>query len=406
MIFDALKDLPRTLDETYDRIIRKIDERRTANAARKILTWLTYAERPLTATEVLQVTGIVTEDAHRFDEDEVLEDSSDILRICSSLVSIAIGTRDIEEFSDNDASDGKSVYSDTTAESDVTYIRLAHFSVKEYLVSSRPCIPRYRLAGQEPHDMLAKCCLVYLLRFRGDEWRKPDCESVFPLARYAATYWTRHARASGMLSEEQQSLSVEVFTRSTTAFMAWMRFSYNPKFWSYAPYIRRTFDRVPTPLYVASHEGLANTINALLTAGADVNAEGEYGTSLYAAAEKGHTETAQVLVEAGADVNAKGVRCGTALYAAVMRGHTKVVQVLVEAGADVNAEGEYGTSLYAAVEEGHTETVQVLGEAGADVSAEGGRYGTALQAAAARGDKEVVQVLLEAGAQAVSTRLV
>jgi hypothetical protein len=82
IILDAVKDLPGTLDETYDRIIRKIDERRTVDAARRVSTWLTYAECPLTATEILQVTGIVTEDAHRFDGDKVLEDSNHNLRIC------------------------------------------------------------------------------------------------------------------------------------------------------------------------------------------------------------------------------------------------------------------------------------------------------------------------------------
>jgi hypothetical protein len=289
MIFDALKDLPRTLDETYDRIIRKIDERRTANAARKILTWLTYAERPLTAIEVLQVTGIVTEDAHRFDEDEVLEDSSDILRICSSLVSIGIGTRDVEEFSDDDASDGESVYSDINAELDVTYIRLAHFSVKEYLVSSRPCIPRYILKDHEPHDMLARCCLVYLLRFHKDEWRSSDCESDFPLARYAARYWTKHARTSGMFSKQQQDLSAEVFMKNKTAFNAWMRFFDIKKPWNSAPDIQRIIDIMPTALYVASHEGLEHAVSAVLTAGAEVNAEGgRYGTALQAAAARGH----------------------------------------------------------------------------------------------------------------------
>ena len=87
------------------------------------------------------------EDTHRFDVDEVIEDSNDILRICSSLVSIATVTRGSDEVSDDSTTDGESFYSETNAESDVTYVRLAHFSVKEYLDSSRLCIPRYRLTG-------------------------------------------------------------------------------------------------------------------------------------------------------------------------------------------------------------------------------------------------------------------
>jgi hypothetical protein len=401
----ALEELPKTLDETYARILCAIDTGEHAEEALKILTWLTHAERPLTATEVLQVTGIVMEGAQRFEGEEVLEDSNDILRLCSSLVSITTGTRRSDEASDDDVTDGEAFYLEANAESNVTYVRLAHFSVKEYLDSSRPCIPRYRLTGQEPHDMLAKCCLVYLLRFREDEWRSSDCESDFPLARYAARYWTQHARTSGMLSKQQQDLSVEVFTRNTTAFMAWMRFFdiQHPRI--SAPDIRRTFDGVPTALYVASHEGLGHAVSAVLSAGAYVNAEEEgYGTALHAAAERGYKEVVQVLVNAGAEVNAVGgmygtALQGTALQVAAVRGHKEVVQVLMEAGAKIDAQaGYYGTALQAAAAGGRKEVVQVLVDEGADIDAQGGMYGTALQVAAERGHKEVVQVLVEAGA--------
>jgi ankyrin repeat protein len=399
-VHSALQDLPKTLEETYERILLAIDQGRHAEKAIKILTWLTYAERPLAATEVCHVTGIVLEDEQRFDQDGVLGDPSDVLRICSSLVSTTTVTTGSDEFDDADVTDKKGFDGGADARSDVTHVRLAHFSVKEYLVSSRPRIPRYRLTGQEPHDMLAKCCLVYLLRFRGDEWRDPDCESVFPLARYAARHWTRHARTSGMLSKHQQHLSVELFTRNTTAFIAWMRFFDINEPWVSAPDIRRVMNEVPTALYVASQEGVANAVSAILTAEADVNAEGgRYGTALYAAAVGGHKKVVQVLVEAKADVNAKGGRYGTALQAAAEGGHKEVVQVLVKAEADVNARGGwYGTALQAAAVGGHKGVVQVLVEAGAEVKAEGGMYGTALYAAAAGGHKEVAQVLVEAEA--------
>ena len=85
-VYRALQDLPKTLEETYERNLLAIDQGRHAEKAIKILTWLTYAKRPLATTEVLQVTGIMIADTHQFDEDEVLEDLNDIRRICSSLV--------------------------------------------------------------------------------------------------------------------------------------------------------------------------------------------------------------------------------------------------------------------------------------------------------------------------------
>lgn len=403
----ALQHLPKTLDETYARILRAIDEGQNAEEALKILTWLSYAERPLTATEVCQVTGIVTGEDCRFDEDEVLEDSNDILRICSSLVSIATAGRGSNESDDDDdeVTYDQSLGGEQGPGSGVMYVRLAHFSVKEYLISTRPSVERYRLGGQESHDTLATCCLVYLLRFNKDEWQHPDCESVFSLARYASRFWTQHARISGECSDQQRDLSTELFTQNSTAFLAWMRFFDINQPWDRDPDIRRTLDASPEPLYVASHEGLAQAVSAILNAGAEVNAQGGYyGNALQAASLRGHERVMQMLLAAGADVNAQGGYYGNALQAASFGGHEKVVQMLLAAGAEVNAQrGRYGNSLQAAASGGHEKVVQMLLASGAKVNAQGGYYGNALQAASIGGHEKVVQMLLAAGAKTVKS---
>ncbi|KAM0714692.1 hypothetical protein Q7P37_009709 [Cladosporium fusiforme] len=404
----ALQDLPKTLDETYARILRAIDEGPNAEEALKILTWLAYAERPLTATEVCQVTGIVTGEDCRFDEDEVLEDSNDILRICSSLVSIATAGRGSNESDDDDddVTYDQSFNDEQGPGAGVMYVRLAHFSVKEYLVSTRPSIERYRLGGQESHDTLATCCLVYLLRFNGDEWQDPDCESVFSFARYASRFWTQHARVSGTCSNQQRDLATEIFVQNSTAFLAWMRFFNINRPWERNPDIRRTLDGLPEPLYVASHEGLAQSVSVILDAGADVNAQGgAYGNALQAASLRGHEKVVHVLLAAGAEVNAQGGAHGNALQAASLGGHEKVVLVLLAAGAEVNAQGgEYGNALQAASLRGHEKVVHVLLAAGAEVNAQGGAHGNALQAASLEGHEKVVQMLLAAGAEVNAQR--
>jgi ankyrin repeat protein len=398
----ALQDLPQTLDATYERILRTIDEGQHAEEALKILTWLTYAERPLTAPELLHVTGIMVGEESRFDEEEVLRDQNDIVSICSSLVSFTTDGTGNNGLGNDDARENQvfvpKTFFDTVYR--VTYVRLAHFSVKEYLVSSRPRIERYRLQVQEAHDILARYCLVYLLRFEKEEWRSFNCESVFSLARYAARYWTQHARASGIPSKQQQDLSMELFTQNTTAYIAWMRFFDINQPWNRAPYIGRMIVELPNPLYVASYEGLEHTVKSILHTGADVNAQGgEYGNALQAALYRGHVKVVQILVDAGAEVNVQGGEYGSALQATSFRGHEKVAQVLVNAGADVNAQGgEYSSALQAASFQGHEKVAQVLVNAGADVNAQGGRYGSALQAASQRGHVKVVQLLVDAGA--------
>jgi ankyrin repeat protein len=72
----------------------------------------------------------------------------------------------------------------------------------------------------------------------------------------------------------------------------------------------------------------------LLSAGADVNAQGGYrGNALYAASFRGHEKVVQALLCAGADVNAGGWY-GNALQATSEGGHEKVVQMLVDAKAE------------------------------------------------------------------------
>ena len=55
------------------------------------------------------------------------------------------------------------------------------------------------------------------------------------------------------------------------------------------------------------------------------------------AAQNGHLEIVQALLAAGAEVNAKTDKGLTALIEAIEKGHTETVQALLAAGAEVNA---------------------------------------------------------------------
>ncbi|RDW58630.1 hypothetical protein BP6252_13106 [Coleophoma cylindrospora] len=121
---------------------------------------------------------------------------------------------------------------------------------------------------------------------------------------------------------------------------------------------------------------------------------GEDGNALQAAAYRGSKETVEALLKAGANVNAQGGEYGNALQAAALGGSKETVEALLKAGANVNAQGgEYGNALQAAAYTGGKETVEALLDVGADINAEGGYYGSALQAAAAMGAEEVFKVL-------------
>jgi ankyrin repeat protein len=88
-------------------------------------------------------------------------------------------------------------------------------------------------------------------------------------------------------------------------------------------------------MHAAQHQNI-NAIEALHSAGAQVNAADPHGrTALMFAAELGYTAVCNALIELGANLNAKGHNKGTALFVAAAAGRSAVVQRLCDAGADV-----------------------------------------------------------------------
>jgi hypothetical protein len=97
---------------TYDRILCAISEEDSEYAIR-VLRWLAVSARPLHLEEVAEIVAIDIDREPVFEPDEILEDPLDILSICSSLISITL--QETPPFQQ--------------------VVVLAHYSVKEYLVS-------------------------------------------------------------------------------------------------------------------------------------------------------------------------------------------------------------------------------------------------------------------------------
>ena len=86
----ALSQLPKTLDETYNRILKCVP----AEYQREIrcaLHLLVISCRPLTLYEVAEAVAVDYED-QKFDVENRLRDPHDILEMCSSLVSVRYHT--------------------------------------------------------------------------------------------------------------------------------------------------------------------------------------------------------------------------------------------------------------------------------------------------------------------------
>jgi ankyrin repeat protein len=388
MVRRTLDELPEDLPETYDRIIRNIDRSRAGTVAREVLRWMVHSQRQLTTSELLEVTGFLVQERPRFDREEALGDLDDILRICSSLVSVTM------------SEDGTSSQPDDRSERYAAfapkYVRLAHASVREYLLSDKPYLAHYSLHDRESHDILASCCLVYLLRFEADEWTADDWESVFPLARYAAEFWTKHARISGGWSQHSRDLSMELLTRRKPAFRAW----------SYLGCKNHTAD---LPLLAASREGLTYAVRIILQkdntnidAWLDAWLDGwllESRNALSEASAEGHEEIVEMLLHQGANVNTPSKWQGAdALGIACGKSHDGIAIRLLNKGADPYAEHGYaGTALAIACRQGRDNLVERM--LATDVPMDSHRkVGKALVFACANGHDRIARMLTHSNA--------
>jgi hypothetical protein len=313
--------------------------------------------------EVIDAIAVHPEAEPHFDRKRRMPNPREISRYCSSLV-IIVSTKDARDKNNEDVE-----------------LRLAHFSVKEYLTSSRV----HEDFTQEFKETAAKAsiatvCVAYLLHL-DQEIPVREIPKALPFAMYCARHWICHAAVSEEEDGILHKLIMEFFLVRKRSFTTWY-YLYNPdRPWDDDMDERRT--EPASALYYASLGGLMNQVEALIAHNVNVNAQGGgYGNALQAASSGGHEKIVQMLLDKGADVNAQGGICGNALQAASSGGHEKIVQMLLDKGADVNAQGgDYGNALQAASFGGHEKIVWVLLDKGADVNAQGGHYGNALQAA-------------------------
>ena len=119
-----------------------------------------------------------------------------------------------------------------------------------------------------------------------------------------------------------------------------------------------------TPLGLAVFFGHADTVDALLAAGADVNLTSQESMKmppLGSAMAVQRNDIARTLIEHGANVNGKAVNDLTALHTAAARGNLEAAKLLLDHGADINAASTDGkTALAYAEERNHPEVVDFL----------------------------------------------
>ena len=231
----TLNELPESLDETYERILKEIKKPNKAHT-RRVLQCLVVAIRPLRVAELAEVLAVNFDDADgipKLNADWRWEDQELALLIaCSSLIAI-VGA-------------GKS-----------RVVQFSHFSVREFLTSSRLAtatgeVSDYHIDLARAHTALAQACLGVLLqmRHRVDRYTPED----HPLSQYAAQHWATHTQFENVSSHLMRGMEY-LFDRGKSHFEVWRTLwdiDTKPTFGAFFYRLSNSRYSVGSPLYYAA----------------------------------------------------------------------------------------------------------------------------------------------------------
>ncbi|KAJ6017996.1 hypothetical protein N7451_001375 [Penicillium sp. IBT 35674x] len=415
-------------DHAYSETMKRIEQQSpfSQDLAKRILGWVTFSARPLTAVELQDAIAVEIGEPE-FDEMNIT-DIGEMISVCSGLVVV-------EETSN--------------------IIRLGHFTTQEYLKRTS------KSWFTDINEFLTDSCLTYLsFNSFDDSCLAPGVPQVqrkeYPFYQYSAHELGTHLRQSlgngSLLSAfirndaKASRCMREIFGLSGTecnftglhlASLFGLKhimegFSHSGSDFNVWDYLGRT------PLTWAAASGNETVARLLLARGADPNsATKENFTPLFYAAAYGHVAVVRLLIDGGASVNfvngsnkvgpiiggqviydsrifskkksnetpiffaAKGggeIRLGSRSLFSV-GDHALVIKLLLDAGADINHENNRReTPLHAAAENGYEAAVKVLIERKANINSNP----APLTAAAKKGHVNITKLLLQSGADTPS----
>jgi ankyrin repeat protein len=410
-----INELPDSLDETYEHVLKEI-HRTNRVYVQRLLQCLAVAIRPLRVDELARILAFnfdaIEGEIPEFDAELRSEDQEqELLSACPSLITVS-------------SSHGSRI------------VQFSHFSVKEFLISDRLAassedISGYYILPEAAHTTLARATLGVLLGL-GD--RVERCRAI-PLAEYAANYWTSHAQV-GSVSSCVMGMMKTLFDSEKPHFSAWVRLHDIDK----PPLFKRRLEKTfRNPLYYSALCGFSDLVEHLVKKHPEyINAfGGEHDYPLAAALYGGHVQIAELLFKHGANVDVHGREERTPLHTVIEWPNNLAawaVPFLLKHGADVNAQrkdlstplhlaatlGDFGQVVGVNSRKVSTEAplrlvpkctsprseynranlVQLLLEYGANVDSRDEDDATVLHYASLMRDLEVAQTLLDHGANA------
>ena len=211
---------------------------RSIEYARRILTLLCFASRPLTLRELIDGIAVSTTEPIGLDEKRRFKGGyNDINDICPGLTSLTIDAYQ------------------------TPIVQIAHFSVQEYLESDRiqhQKAKHFGLTSVKAHAEISQICLIYLLEpnLSSPEPKQGIIEE-YPLAKFAARYWHVHYKSMAHPASILDTLILRLFQQKES-FMTWINLHDVDNPLGYERIIS------PLPTYYASLLGLDQPLHELL----------------------------------------------------------------------------------------------------------------------------------------------
>ena len=394
-------------DQAYETMMMHINDQAGSQAslARRCLSLILHASRPLTVSELRHALAVGAGDSLSNPHD--MPCIKTIVGACAGLVTFSGYKQQLNSEDDTDEPDAAAP------------VRLLHRTAYTYLTRTRK---RWFPNGEE---QITAACVAYLSLpcFSGGPCATfSELESrlrAWSLYHYSALQWGHHARAA--------------LSRSPVQSIFWQDY----EFLTSRPHLEaacqvlfatgdqetdiRDFPHRMTGLHLAAYFGIASLISALCakntgrgdgggredekSKAAILNARDSHGRTVVSwAAQRGHLEALHVVLKEGGtliDLDSRERRGQTPLSLAAEHGHTAIVETLLASAADPNLKSVGGsTPLWYAVKRGDMAMARLLLSLGARPNEPGtqdlndGKPHSPIWLAVEAGHDEMVRLLL------------
>ena len=365
-IREALKAIPRKLEETYDLVMQRISDQNEddANLARRLLSWLTYSVRPLTVVELQHALAIEPGQDH-LDSDSLIDEEI-MLSVCAGIVTI---------------------------EDESNLIRFIHYTTQEYLERIRDA--RFPTARLE----ITEACIQYLQQECPNREHLEYAELVermrrFPFYTYAALNWGAHVDED--IQRVAETRILEFLNNSTVIAMVLTTTRYfDPRVLPHQPGV-----------YFAAYFGLSHILECQIKAGIKSELCDNRGqTALHVAVSRNHRECVRILLDDDMVHGKEFHRAWTLMRIAAIQGLPEFARLAIESEADFFSQPDLialsyrgWTVLHEAVFAQHVEIVEILCESGFEVDSVDHEGNSALHLAAREGYDDILRTLVTKGA--------